>query len=493
MAKRKKEKIDPKTIPDFDNLNKTMSCYFKTDWSDIEDYVRTRFKDNGKMTILELRFFTSLMDATSNLFTEDFEQVVDFKGLIDIGDFNQAQQNTDIYLNCCGKSAAMIKFKPVKERDQLEVVALDATQYFNDEKSGTWFLKHDDETTIIYIPEKNVKDLSSYVRTSFNQKTTGAGLLFGAQVDDETEGVDMTSQGFEGSLSADVNLDEVEASKNDDKKGKIFIYAVDKPLDSVVKSFTYYNDQSKYVKQYGENIGEIEVMPFIERSKYRLEKALGNPLVDLEWSFISTLSWGWFNAEPKLLSQIIFMTEEGGEEFKKGVKGLGRTGKALKLTTESKAEVFDMGDIQVLKDALYVEGEILTQKALELGVSKSSVIAANSRNSQESGEHKRLEMEDLNKVRNKKRSEAKTFNRKLVEKMEEMTGQNFNYEGIIFRPLEVKADPMNILDFADAMRLGNYYTDAEAYSYVRDIPLSLAEQKIAEINKLAVKDNSKEL
>jgi len=474
--------IDRNTIPNFTGLEETMRSYFKVDWEEIEQAVHTKFGDSdNSMDVLDLRFFTKFIDSAANLFTQSYQQDIDFKGFIEFDEFNEARVNSDRYLEACVKSAVMVKFT---QDYKLELEALDATQYFKDNDTGNFFLKYKDNVTLAYIHEVNEVDIDInqfvFAPQNFNNSMTATEKILGVDIttDKELQPVgDISSDGENGLKNIQIKPNEL-TLKNKNKNKNIKIFLIEQKLEDAVKSYVDLKTcEDKY-----KPLGEMQVMPFIERSKYRQLKALPNTLVKMEKSFIEVISWGWHNVKPKLLTQTGLTTQRKVEEVAKAMKGYGKTGKVILMGQDEKLSLFDMGDISVLKDAFIIKTEILSEKALEMGVSKSSIIPQ--KNENESGEHAKVELEEINSIRTKKFAEARNFDRKLVALMEEMSGQDFNYEGIKFLPLEKKSDPIADIDYADKMVTSDYFTDAEAYAYVRQVTVEEAEGKIKELNKI---------
>ncbi len=479
--------IDRNTIPNFKGLEETMRSYFKVDWDEIEQSVQSKFGDSdNKMDVLDIRFFTKFIDAAANLFTQAYQQDIDFKGFIEYDEFNEARINSDRYLEACVKSAVMVKFT---QDYKLELEALDATQYFKDNETGNFFLKYKDNVTLAYINETNEIDIDVnqfvFAPQSFNNSMSATEKELGIDITSDNElqpAGDISSDGENGLKNIQnkpVELTLINKNKN------IKVFLIEQKLEDAVKSYVdlkTYEDGDKY-----RLIGEMQVMPFIERSKYRQLKALPNTLVKMEKSFIEVISWGWHNVKPKLLTQTGLTTQRKIEEVKKNMAGYGKTGKIIVMGQDEKLALFDMGDITVLKDAFIIKTDILSEKALEMGVSKSSIIPE--KNADESGVHAEIELEEINSVRKKKFAEARNFDRKLVALMEEMSGQDFNYEGIKFLPLEKKSDPIKDIEYANQMEVSSFFTQAEAYAYVRQITLDEAEKKIEELKLIENKPN----
>jgi len=229
----------------------------------------------------------------------------------------------------------------------------------------------------------------------------------------------------------------------------------------------------------------LEVMPIVEWSYSRIPFAVKSQLVSLEENQITSISWGLYNANPKLLMQTVITSDMKITELSELFKAYGKVNKVVTLGSQDSMNVYDTGNISVLKDLLGVYKDIVTQKALTLGVDKNSIIV---NDKVESGESKKVSLSYINSIRKNFMFSAKIFDRKVLYVMIKQLYKVSNYKGIVFEDIEIVRSKEDKISYANSMQEGGYWTFPEAYAYVHQISVDKAISDIKE-KKLTPKNN----
>jgi len=244
-------------------------------------------------------------------------------------------------------------------------------------------------------------------------------------------------------------------------------------LEEVLSAFNYHEDLTTQFYIFDQ---DLDYLPILEITQPRVRTATGNDLVTLQENYIASMSWGLFNADPKLLSQMVLNTSIGNEEAKKNFANLGLTTKAIKLQVMDTVQFMDTGDIKVLDDLITIYGKLLEQQALQKGVDKNSII---NNNKMVSGESKKVELNYINKYRRNFFIQFMNFEKRLFEHIISLAN-GISYEGVQFMDIDLAPDPMEQVLLAAEMQDRKFLTFAEAFAMVRNITVEEAEQEVKE-------------
>lgn len=158
-----------------------------------------------------------------------------------------------------------------------------------------------------------------------------------------------------------------------------------------------------------------------------------NSLVQLEWDFIADLSWGVYNAGPKLLSQYIVSSDEDADKLKQSVGNLGRTTKVVKTSVNDKISMIETGDLNNLKDLVGVYNDLVKQAAVSQGVDKNGV---NLMTFFESGIAKIVELSYVNDKRKEYFRIYKMAEKKMYEVLSRLFGIKIGLVLLKFYPIQ---------------------------------------------------------
>jgi len=407
-----------KNLPKYEQLKIALKSYLAIDKARLGAIIIAAYKSIGQIETLPMRFVTSFIDQQASLFSGKIaRQISGQEDIIDLDVLTDAESEAESYFHLFKKAAMFVYFDKDKDEDDNEISfqALDSTVYFNAYKQNkSWYYQKEDLVTVRYT-ENEDKSISVYKKTGKTLESVLTG-----------DGSDIVFHDSEQWLDAGI---------------------------------------------------EVDVMPFVEWSYKRIETAVYNDLVDLEQNYIKVVSWGIYNLEPKLLSQIAVESGMSKEELKGVLTDLGRTTKALNLGLNDKLLYVDLGDAKVLEQALTSYEKLLTQRALSLGVDKNAVIPSAK---VESGTAKMIELEYINEKRNKYKLGAKIFEKEIMKIVEKMTEKSFNYGGIVFFDKTVAPTKEEVRVYADAMKGSKYWSDIQAYAFVHQLDEVQAKKKMLE-------------
>lgn len=158
-----------------------------------------------------------------------------------------------------------------------------------------------------------------------------------------------------------------------------------------------------------------------------------NSLVQLEWDFIADLSWGVYNAGPKLLSQYIVASDEDEDKLKKATGNLGRTTKIMKTAMNDKISMIETGDLNNLKDLVGIYNDLVKQAAVSQGVDKNGV---NLMTFFESGIAKIVELSYVNDKRKEYFRIYKMAEKKMYEVLSKLFGIKIGLVLLKFYPIQ---------------------------------------------------------
>lgn len=185
----------------------------------------------------------------------------------------------------------------------------------------------------------------------------------------------------------------------------------------------------------------IEELPFIVIRHPRLQEPQFNELVELEADRIIDISWGFYNATPKMLTQTVIKSAKNKDEVKEMVgDDLGRRSSSLVMGQGDDIGTIDMGDLSNLKDIMDAWKLIIQDEALMAGVDKNKVIASNE---PISGESKKVELNYINEVRDSNAPIFKKAEKDFVIKYNVLFGTSFEFDTIVFLPLNFGSQDAN--------------------------------------------------
>ena len=408
-------------LPDFTDLKRTLDAYYEIDRDALELVIEEKYETtSGKIMMLPLRFFKTFINEQASLFSNTF--VRDASGDFNEAELNQALMECERYFFMFKKSALYFSITEDSELvDDNEIIhykALDPTIYFRDARTGYYWLKTDFHEVVMYIPNED----KSYTKYKYIGED---GLTIFDDVD----------------------------------------------FGEVLGNFDYKKDLTQ---QYYTMVEDIDYLPILELSDNRVLVASGNGLVDIQENYIKSASWGLFNADPKLLTQVAITTDMSNEEAKANFANLGHTTKIIKLGLTDQASVFDTGDIKVLVDLMKQYSAILEQEALVNGVDKNAIV---NNNKMVSGESKKVELNYINKFRRNYFIIFANFEKLLFKNIEKLIS-GISYNGIKFLDIDLAPDPMQKVLLASEMQLKQYFNFIEAFAYVRSLTVEEAIEEI---------------
>ena len=393
-------------IPDFEDLNRTLSSYYEVDSEVLQDNLTNTFNLTN-FDFINLRFVNAFINAQASLYSNSFTRQLDYENQIDIDILNNALMESERYYHLFKRSAIFIDYN-VDNTNYDYIRALDPTIYFVDVDTNNVYLKDGNDVLL-----------------------------------------------FESVSKTKVNI----YSKTIGFQQEISYYDITKSIED--NGYTYQSN--------------LDNMPIIEVSYNRIPVALKSQLITLEENQINSISWGLFNANPKLLMQSTLETGKKPLDLIPLFEQYGKTNKMVLLGQGDKLNVFDTGDITVLKDLLLVYKDIVVQKALTLGVDKNSLIASDK---VESGESKKVGLSYINNIRKNYMFTFKIFDRKVIDLMEKMKYKISNYNGIVFSDIEIVRTKEDSIIYANEMYNSGYWTFEESYAYIHQISVELAYEEI---------------
>lgn len=210
-------------------------------------------------------------------------------------------------------------------------------------------------------------------------------------------------------------------------------------VDLKVVAKTYRGKAIEEIRQQWKNISKLGDLPFCFIRYPKLPKPMLNPLVTLQTNFIVSMSFGYYNIDPKLLTQFAVTSDSPAEEVHKAIANLGRTSKALLLGQGSTIGVIDTGDLQPLLDALTAYNTLIRQRALQYGVD-FSLVDVSGLSAQASGESKRIERSYINMKRKKWFREFENFEQRLIAQYNLVFKTNYTITALTFNDLPLSLE-----------------------------------------------------
>ena len=471
-------------VPNFKELSDALNAYYSTDKELIEDNISELYSSlSGQIPMLPLRFFHRFINEKASLFSNSFERQLKFKaeGIeFDQDEMTLAEMYTERYHHLFQASATQVNF----DGSKVSFIALDATMYFHDVPNDVWYLRVSDGTTYVYV-KQDFKytaqgDLVAY-STELTPEQKGDNLDRSV-VHNATFNADDATQNQ--GITIDTNYNDYIGNTTDallnKKVSKVVVYTTTKP--TTMENLLNEMDYSKTMEENGlvtiPGTDTLDDFPFVEWRSHRIKRAIPHELAKLQRDYITMLSWGFFNVSPKLLNQLIVKSGMSNDKLQEVLRNVGSSTSALKLELLDDIEVFDTGDINVLKDLFTIYSTILEQAALHEGVDKNSIVA---QMRIESGEAKKVELGYINKARNNFKVPARLYERGIVNILKNVYKLEIEYNGIVFHDLALASDPVNDLEYATAMYVNHYWTYPQSYAYVNKVTVEVAETLIEEL------------
>lgn len=471
-------------VPDFTELSEALNAYYSTDKELIEDNISALYSSlSGQIPMLPLRFFHRFINEKASLFSNSFERQLKFRaeGIeFDQDELTLAEMYTERYHHLFQASATQVNF----DGEKVSFIALDATMYFHDVPNDVWYLRVTNNKTYVYI-KQDFKytaqgDLVSY-DTNLTPEQMGENLDRSVALNTTFNSDDATqNQGMEYDTNYNDYIGNTTNALLNKKVTKVIVYETVKPttMENLLDSMDYSKTMEENGLVVAEDTAPLDGFPFVEWRSHRIKRAIPHELAKLQRDYITMLSWGFFNVSPKLLNQIIVKSGMNNEKLKEVLSNLGSSTSALKLELLDEIEVFDTGDITVLKDLFAIYSTILEQAALHEGVDKNAIVA---QMRIESGEAKKVELGYINKARNNFKVPARLYEREIVNILKNVYKLDIEYNGIVFHDLALASDPVSDLEYATAMYVNHFWTYPQSYAYVNKVTVEVAETLIEEL------------
>lgn len=201
--------------------------------------------------------------------------------------------------------------------------------------------------------------------------------------------------------------------------------------------------ERNYIKNVDNSFGFEDILlhetngicPIVKFREYGIECPQINTLVLLEYNAISDISWGVFNASPKLLTQPVVQSDQPDDVIREGSSGFGRTSRMLKVGSGENISTVDMGDLQNLLDLKKMYGDLITEQAIRHGIDSYSV-SMNPLASISSGESKKVELTYVNQYRKKYFRMFNKFEKQVFDIMSKLFNLAITFEKIEFYDIE---------------------------------------------------------
>ena len=217
----------------------------------------------------------------------------------------------------------------------------------------------------------------------------------------------------------------------------------------IMSEDSYYrvNSTGVYQRLYVENIDDNYnfedvllysingVCPIIKLCEFGVSEPQINTLVSLEYNTIADISWGVYNATPKLLTQALMKSDETLDKSNDVAGGFGRTSKMLKVGSGEDITTIDMGDLRNLIDIQSVYDSIIVQQAIRRGIDSYSV-SLNPLATVSSGESKKVELSYVNQYRKKYFRMFNKFEKQVFDTISKLFNLNLEFKKIEFYDIE---------------------------------------------------------
>lgn len=177
--------------------------------------------------------------------------------------------------------------------------------------------------------------------------------------------------------------------------------------------------------------GVCPIVKFCERG---VVKPQVNILVALEYNVIADMSFGVYNATPKLLTQPMVKSDQPDDIVREGTAGFGRRSKMMKVGTGEDITTIDMGDLKNLMDIQSVYDNIIKQQAVRLGIDSYSVTVSNKDIT--SGFSKLVELGYVNQYRKKYFRIYNKCEKQIFNILKTIFKLDITFDKIEFYPIE---------------------------------------------------------
>ena len=176
------------------------------------------------------------------------------------------------------------------------------------------------------------------------------------------------------------------------------------------------------------------VCPIVKFSERGITKPQVNILVALEYNTIADMSFGVYNAAPKLLTQAVAKSDQPDDVVREGTRNFGRTTMMLKVGSGEDITTIDMGDLKNLMDIQTIYDNIVKQAAVRLGIDSYSVSI--SQKDITSGFSKLVELGYVNQYRKKYFRVYNNCEKQIFEILKQMFKLDITFNKIEFYPIE---------------------------------------------------------
>ena len=433
-----------KYIPNSSHLKMNEDSYLREDLTDLEAAIANAFsQDNGPISVIPLTFFKTFINKQASLYTGDFErQGLKNDDKIDVDGLNNELKFTERY--CHRDRRGLIYY--FSDNDLIQFKAISALNYF---KQGDYcFIQDTDEKVILFHRGIVTGDEDSQEDPLLSNVENEEIV----HVYEITKVDDINKMNVENSISMydvvgnyNLLLDPLEQEMFTDKR----TYKIEKTED------TY------------------PVFPFSEITYRDSKKAGRNYISVMESRYIADMSFGIYQGEPKLVTHVVLTGDFDNAEHAKDVsKDIGRRNKITIAPSQTGVNVFETGDLQVLKDMIEAFNGFISQQCQVNGVDFHALIPQSKiGNDVESGESKKLVMEYINEYRRDFYSDYQKLEREIFANIKILWGIDNAGVKIAFQDLEPAETRKDRLDYAIDARDNNLMTQDEALAYSRKISL----------------------
>ena len=253
-----------------------------------------------------------------------------------------------------------------------------------------------------------------------------------------------------------VSIDASQYIVDDWNKDQIKVYLVNKINNSILlfiendgiyeqpnitlQSISGYTTTQRKTLSKWTRIGDLGALPFVFLRYQGLDSAVFNNLVTMQYNFIVSMSWGFYNIDPKLLSQFVITSDAPSDMLKDVAGDLGRTSRALKVGMGDDVKQITMGDLKPLTDAITAYNTLISQRALQYGVDRSLVDLTGG-GANQSADAKNIERQYINQKRKKWFRLFSEFEKRLIEQYNLVFGTDYTVTSVTFYDIpNVKTD-----------------------------------------------------
>jgi len=413
-----------KNIPIWTDLEKNMNAYTDDVFDELKLAISKSFKDlKNKIDPLMLTFLPIFINKQASLYTNQFvREGLEDVNFIDVDSLNEENKYVERFYHL-SKYAGLYLYG---DDNKVKFKALNPLDFFS--QKGYTFIQADDENVILFIEINNTLEL-------YNIKST----------DDDK----------------DIFLSQI-----------VNYFDLNKDMENQEEL------KENYIIEKEET--DLATTPFIQ-IKYRFSNRPSlNNLVRLQERYIVAISWGVFNADPKMVMHLLANTGMDNDQAKIVFKDLGRRDKMTVLEINDELKAFDGGDISVLVNLEKMYTGFIVSACQKNGVDKNAVITQDKTGSDvESGESKKLSLKYINEYRKDFYSDFMKYEREIFEKINKIWGKNLDV-GITYQDLQILDSDTERLNYAIKSRDDGFMTQIEAYSYVNKVSLEVAEIKVNE-------------